>query len=62
MLISHLGISFSLLLPLHGMLYGEGYESPPRWQGGRYTATLVKENGQWHIRSIALIEALKDGN
>ena len=43
-------------------LYGEGYESPPRWQGGRYTATLVKENGQWHIRSIALIEALKDGN
>ena len=43
-------------------LYGESYESPPRWQGGRYTATLVKENGQWHIRSIALVEALKDGN
>ena len=42
-------------------LYGEGYESPPRWQGGKYTATLVKENGQWHIRSIALVEALKDG-
>lgn len=43
-------------------LYGASYESPPRWQGGRYTATLVKENGQWHIRSIALVEALKDGN
>ena len=42
-------------------LYGESYESPPRWQGGRYTAILVKENGQWHIRSIALVEALKDG-
>ena len=37
-------------------LYGDGYESPPRWQGGRYTATLVKENNQWHIRSIALVE------
>ena len=43
-------------------LYGESYESPPRWQGGRYTATLVKENGQWRIRSIALVEALKDGD
>ena len=42
-------------------LYGESYESPPRWQAGKYTATLVKENGQWHIRSIALVEALKDG-
>ena len=41
-------------------LYGEGYESPPRWQGGRYTATLVKENNQWHIRSIALVEALQE--
>ena len=39
-------------------LYGEGYEAPPRWQGGRYSATLVKENNQWHIRSIALVEAL----
>ena len=39
-------------------LYGDGYESPPRWQGGRYTAVLVKENNQWHIRSIALVEAL----
>ena len=39
-------------------LYGDGYESPPRWQGGRYTATLVKENGQWHIRGIALVEAV----
>ena len=34
-------------------LYGDGYESPPRWQSGKYTATLVKENNQWHIRSIA---------
>ena len=41
-------------------LYGASYESPPRWQGGRYTAKLVKENGQWHIRSIALVEALTD--
>ena len=42
-------------------LYGESYQSPPRWPGGKYTATLVKANGQWHIRSIALVEALKDG-
>lgn len=41
-------------------LYGEGYESPPRWQGGKYTATLVKENGQWHIRSIALVELVEE--
>ena len=41
-------------------LYGEGYQSPPRWQGGRYTATLVKENDQWHIRSIALVELVNE--
>lgn len=39
-------------------LYGDGYESPPRWQGGRYAATMVKENNQWHIRSLSLIEAI----
>ena len=41
-------------------LYGDGYESPPRWQGGKYTATLVKENNQWHIRNIALVELVVD--
>ncbi len=39
-------------------LYGDGYESPPKWQAGRYSAVLVKENNQWHIRSISLLEAL----
>ena len=38
-----------------------GYESPPKWQGGRYTATMVKENNQWHIRSLSLVELL-DGD
>lgn len=41
-------------------LYGDSYASPPRWQAGRYNATLVKENNQWHIRSIALVEVLED--
>ena len=41
-------------------LYGEGYETPPKWQAARYTATLVKENNQWHIKSILLKEALAD--
>ena len=40
-------------------LYGENeYESPPRWQSARYTATLVKENDQWHIRSLTVKELL----
>ena len=41
-------------------LYGESYETPPKWQAGRYTATLVKENNQWHIKSIVLKETLSD--
>ena len=41
--------------------YGENnYESPPRWQSARYTATLVKENDQWKIRSIQVKELLDD--
>lgn len=39
-------------------LYGDGSESPPKWQAGRYSAVLVKENNQWHIRSVSLLEAL----
>ena len=41
-------------------LYGEGYESPPRWQGGKCTATLVKENGQGKILSIQTLERLEE--
>ena len=39
-------------------LFGEGYENPPKWQSGKYTATLVKENNQWHIKSISLKNTL----
>ena len=39
-------------------LFGEDYETPPKWQAGRYTATLVKENSQWHIKNIQLKETL----
>lgn len=41
-------------------LYGEGYEAPPRWQGAKYNAILVKENGQWHIRSLAVAELVEE--
>ena len=41
-------------------LYGESYETPPKWQAGRYSATLVRENNQWHIKSIQLREALTE--
>lgn len=41
-------------------LYGESYQSPPRWQGAAYSATLVKENGQWHIRNISVTSLLED--
>ncbi|NLI21646.1 MAG: hypothetical protein GX418_08885 [Clostridiales bacterium] len=44
-------------------LFGEAYEAPPKWQAGRYTATLVKENSQWHIKNIQLKETLaSDGD
>lgn len=41
-------------------LYGEGYENPPKWQGARYSASLVKENNQWHIKSISAKELIED--
>ena len=41
-------------------LFGETYETPPKWQAGRYSATLVKENNQWHIKGITLREALAE--
>ena len=42
-------------------LYGENnYESPPAWQAASYSATLVKENDQWHIRSIQVKELITD--
>ena len=42
-------------------LFGEGYENPPKWQGAQYTASLVKENNQWHIKSIAVRELIREG-
>ena len=34
--------------------YGESIVYPPAWTGAKYVANLVKENGQWHIKSISL--------
>ena len=33
---------------------------PPAWQSARYRAVLAKENGQWRIKSLTLIENLED--
>ncbi len=40
--------------------FGEEVIYPPDWPSAVYRATLVKENGQWKIMSLALIEELKD--
>lgn len=39
-------------------LRGENAVYPPAWQSARYRAVLVKQNGQWLIRSLNLIENL----
>ena len=41
-------------------LYGESYEKPPRWQGAKYNAIMVKENGQWHIRSLTVAQLVEE--
>jgi len=38
--------------------YGESAIYPPKWVSARYRAVLTKDSGQWHIRSLALIEEL----
>lgn len=40
--------------------YGQDIVDPPKWQGGRYTVSLIKENGQWVIRSLSLKEAIEN--
>lgn len=37
---------------------GESAIYPPAWPSARYRAVLVKENGQWHIKSLTLLEQL----
>lgn len=39
---------------------GAGAVYPPPWQSARYRAVLAKENGQWRIKSLTLIEKLAD--
>lgn len=41
-------------------LYGDTYLDPPKWQGAKYSASLVKENNQWHIKSISLRELVTE--
>ena len=33
---------------------------PPSWQSARYRAVLVKENGQWRVKSLTLVENLSE--
>lgn len=33
---------------------------PPDWQSASYRAVLVKENGQWRIRSLTLVQTLTE--
>ena len=33
---------------------------PPKWQSCRYRAVLARENGQWHIKGLTLLETLND--
>ena len=39
---------------------GAGAVYPPKWQSARYRAVLTKENGQWRIKSLTLIENLDE--
>lgn len=38
---------------------GEESLSPPKWQSAKYRAVLTKENGQWRIKSLTLLETIK---
>ncbi|MBQ8557081.1 MAG: hypothetical protein IJ438_14610 [Clostridia bacterium] len=40
--------------------YGDDAIYPPEWTSARYRATLVKENGQWRIRTLTLLEELAE--
>lgn len=33
---------------------------PPSWQSAKYRAVLAKENGQWRIKSLTLLENLNE--
>ena len=39
---------------------GESALYPPAWQSAKYRAVLTKENGQWHIKSLTLIQTLSN--
>ena len=40
--------------------FGDKAIYPPEWSSARYRVQLVKENGQWRIRSLSLLETLPD--
>ncbi len=42
------------------ILYGSEAVYPPAWQSARYQVTLVRESGQWHIRTMSMQEILAD--
>ena len=34
--------------------------SPPKWQSARYQVVLSRENGQWRIKNLTLVQTLTD--
>ena len=37
---------------------GEESLNPPKWQSAKYRAVLVRENGQWKIKSLSLLQTI----
>ena len=45
-----------------GLLLAGGEEAlnPPQWRNAKYRAILVKENGQWKVQSLTLLQYLDE--
>ncbi len=41
-------------------VYGQSAVYPPAWQSARYSVTMVRESGQWHIKALVMQEILED--
>lgn len=39
---------------------GDSAIHPPAWNSARYRAVLIRENGQWRIKSLSLLEYLTE--
>ena len=54
------GIDGKLRSSMRQAAADKGLPASPKWQSTQYNVVLTRENGQWHIKNMAVVKVIQD--